>query len=193
MPEFLHRLRARAENFAAIPHGGLQQVLITEYPPGAAIGWHKDRSATPLVRRPRWLVNKLSHRGSLLSTVDLEESAIPQVRWAANNAAGPSAIIRDAFIAKLSLLGRKNTTLPTKIAVQRENSQFPRGMHEARVGELFRDCRQVSSTPSPATQILLECVTQQPHCSEYLLLWQKRLEQTISSWLCPKDCLASKS
>jgi alkylated DNA repair dioxygenase AlkB len=44
MPEFLSGLRARAETFAGIAPGALQQVLITEYTPGAAIGWHKDRS-----------------------------------------------------------------------------------------------------------------------------------------------------
>jgi alkylated DNA repair dioxygenase AlkB len=44
MPEFLSGTRARAENFAGIEPGALQQVLITEYKPGAAIGWHKDRS-----------------------------------------------------------------------------------------------------------------------------------------------------
>jgi alkylated DNA repair dioxygenase AlkB len=44
MPEFLSGARARAENFAAIGSRDLQQVLITEYSPGAAIGWHKDRS-----------------------------------------------------------------------------------------------------------------------------------------------------
>ena len=44
MPEFLSGIRARAENFAEIPPGTLHQVLITEYAPGAAIGWHKDRS-----------------------------------------------------------------------------------------------------------------------------------------------------
>ncbi len=44
MPEFLAGIRARAENFAEIPPGTLHQVLITEYKPGAAIGWHKDRS-----------------------------------------------------------------------------------------------------------------------------------------------------
>ena len=44
MPEFLSGIRARAENFAGIAPGALQQVLITEYTPGAAIGWHKDRS-----------------------------------------------------------------------------------------------------------------------------------------------------
>lgn len=44
MPDFLAAIRARAESFAEIAPGTLQQVLITEYTPGAAIGWHKDRS-----------------------------------------------------------------------------------------------------------------------------------------------------
>jgi alkylated DNA repair dioxygenase AlkB len=44
MPEFLFGVRARAERFADIAPGALQQVLITEYSAGAAIGWHKDRS-----------------------------------------------------------------------------------------------------------------------------------------------------
>jgi alkylated DNA repair dioxygenase AlkB len=44
MPEFLSGVRARAESFARLAPGQLQQVLITEYSPGAAIGWHKDRS-----------------------------------------------------------------------------------------------------------------------------------------------------
>jgi alkylated DNA repair dioxygenase AlkB len=43
VPQFLNRLRAQAEGFAGIASGTLQQVLITEYSPGAAIGWHKDR------------------------------------------------------------------------------------------------------------------------------------------------------
>ena len=44
MPEFLSGIRERAEKFAVIQPGELQQVLITEYSPGATIGWHKDRS-----------------------------------------------------------------------------------------------------------------------------------------------------
>ena len=44
MPDFLSVIRARAEKFAEIAPGTLHQVLITEYTPGAAIGWHKDRS-----------------------------------------------------------------------------------------------------------------------------------------------------
>lgn len=44
VPEFLNFLRLRAESFATVAPGSLQQVLITEYGPGAAIGWHKDRS-----------------------------------------------------------------------------------------------------------------------------------------------------
>ena len=44
LPDFLQDIRTSAERFADIPPGSLQQVLITEYSPGAAIGWHKDRS-----------------------------------------------------------------------------------------------------------------------------------------------------
>jgi len=44
IPDFLSVIRARAEQFAEIAPGTLHQVLITEYTPGAAIGWHKDRS-----------------------------------------------------------------------------------------------------------------------------------------------------
>src|SRR5262245_28432614 len=44
MPDFLSTVREGAARFAALPTSELQQVLITEYLPGAAIGWHKDRS-----------------------------------------------------------------------------------------------------------------------------------------------------
>jgi alkylated DNA repair dioxygenase AlkB len=43
MPEFLLPLREQAARFARMPAGAFQQALITEYSPGAAIGWHKDR------------------------------------------------------------------------------------------------------------------------------------------------------
>jgi alkylated DNA repair dioxygenase AlkB len=41
IPPFLEPLRQQAAAFAA---SDLQHVLVTEYQPGAAIGWHKDRS-----------------------------------------------------------------------------------------------------------------------------------------------------
>jgi alkylated DNA repair dioxygenase AlkB len=44
MPDYLSAVRENAARFAALPTSELQQVLITEYRPGAAIGWHKDRS-----------------------------------------------------------------------------------------------------------------------------------------------------
>ena len=44
MPDFLLLLRERAAGFAHLQPGDLQQVLLTEYQPGAPIGWHKDRS-----------------------------------------------------------------------------------------------------------------------------------------------------
>jgi alkylated DNA repair dioxygenase AlkB len=44
MPAFLTLLRTRAEEFAGSAPGSFQQVLLTEYAPGAGIGWHRDRS-----------------------------------------------------------------------------------------------------------------------------------------------------
>jgi alkylated DNA repair dioxygenase AlkB len=43
IPEFLLPLRDRAAAFAGLTNDSLQQALITEYRPGAAIGWHRDR------------------------------------------------------------------------------------------------------------------------------------------------------
>jgi alkylated DNA repair dioxygenase AlkB len=43
IPAFLLLLRERAATFARMSPERLQQVLVTEYSPGAGIGWHKDR------------------------------------------------------------------------------------------------------------------------------------------------------
>jgi alkylated DNA repair dioxygenase AlkB len=43
IPEFLLPLRERAAGFAGIPAAELVQALVTEYAPGAGIGWHRDR------------------------------------------------------------------------------------------------------------------------------------------------------
>jgi alkylated DNA repair dioxygenase AlkB len=46
IPEFLLPLRDRAAAaFAGLEPGGLKHALVTEYSPGAAIGWHKDKAA----------------------------------------------------------------------------------------------------------------------------------------------------
>lgn len=44
MPDFLIPLRDRAEALGGLSGGALEHVLLTEYAPGAAIGWHRDRS-----------------------------------------------------------------------------------------------------------------------------------------------------
>jgi alkylated DNA repair dioxygenase AlkB len=44
MPEFLLPVREAAAAFAGLEPGQLQHVLLTEYEPGASIGWHKDRA-----------------------------------------------------------------------------------------------------------------------------------------------------
>jgi alkylated DNA repair dioxygenase AlkB len=43
IPTFLLDLRETAAEFARLSGDQLQHVLVTEYSPGAAIGWHKDR------------------------------------------------------------------------------------------------------------------------------------------------------
>lgn len=43
IPEFLSRLCSSVQDSSGFDLGDLQQVLVTEYAPGAPIGWHKDR------------------------------------------------------------------------------------------------------------------------------------------------------
>jgi alkylated DNA repair dioxygenase AlkB len=43
IPPFLLPLRARAAAFAGIAADDFRHVLVTEYSPGAAIGWHRDK------------------------------------------------------------------------------------------------------------------------------------------------------
>lgn len=43
IPDFLLPVRDRAAAFAGVAPGDLPHVLVTEYGPGAAIGWHKDK------------------------------------------------------------------------------------------------------------------------------------------------------
>ena len=43
IPDFLRPLRERAAAFAGLPPEDLPHALITEYGPGAAIGWHRDK------------------------------------------------------------------------------------------------------------------------------------------------------
>lgn len=44
IPEFLLPVRTVAAGFAGLAPEALEHVLVTEYAPGAGIGWHKDRS-----------------------------------------------------------------------------------------------------------------------------------------------------
>ena len=44
MPPFLVALRGVAAAVAGLPAASLQHVLVTEYGPGAAIGWHRDKA-----------------------------------------------------------------------------------------------------------------------------------------------------
>ena len=44
IPACLQPLRERSAEFAGLAPSELQQVLLTEYAPGAGIGWHKDKA-----------------------------------------------------------------------------------------------------------------------------------------------------
>ena len=44
IPAFLLEVRDVAARFAGLDPGQLQHVLVTEYGPGAAIGWHRDKA-----------------------------------------------------------------------------------------------------------------------------------------------------
>ena len=43
IPQFLLPVRDRAARFVGLDTHALEHVLVTEYSPGAAIGWHKDK------------------------------------------------------------------------------------------------------------------------------------------------------
>lgn len=43
LPDFIEPLRQRAAAFAGIAPGKILSALISEYSPGAAIGWHRDK------------------------------------------------------------------------------------------------------------------------------------------------------
>ena len=77
IPAFLLSLREAAAAFGSIHPSRLQQVLLTHYPPGATIGWHKDRSVfgqvvgisllSPCTFRFRKEVGKKWERSSLIA------------------------------------------------------------------------------------------------------------------------------
>jgi alkylated DNA repair dioxygenase AlkB len=43
IPDFLLEVRALAAGFAGCPPASFEQILVTEYRPGAGIGWHRDK------------------------------------------------------------------------------------------------------------------------------------------------------
>ncbi|MGZ3272166.1 MAG: alpha-ketoglutarate-dependent dioxygenase AlkB [Caulobacteraceae bacterium] len=45
IPDFLQGVRAKAAAFAGLEPDELAQALVIDYPPGAPIGWHRDRPA----------------------------------------------------------------------------------------------------------------------------------------------------
>lgn len=48
-PAYLEPLRERAAAFARVPPAVLSEILVTEYQPGATIGWHRDAAPFGIV------------------------------------------------------------------------------------------------------------------------------------------------
>jgi len=77
IPEFLLGVRARAAEFAALQPDAFQHALVTEYGPGAGIGWHRDKAVfgqvigvsllAPCILRFRKKVNKKWDRVNVLA------------------------------------------------------------------------------------------------------------------------------
>jgi alkylated DNA repair dioxygenase AlkB len=44
IPEWLYPVREIAARFASLEPGALHHILVTEYSPGSAIGWHRDKA-----------------------------------------------------------------------------------------------------------------------------------------------------
>jgi alkylated DNA repair protein (DNA oxidative demethylase) len=49
IPGFLHSVRARLAGFVSVEPDDLAEALLTEYPAGAGIGWHRDAPAFGIV------------------------------------------------------------------------------------------------------------------------------------------------
>jgi alkylated DNA repair dioxygenase AlkB len=78
IPPFLDPARREAAAFAKLRARDLQQVLLTEYRPGATIGWHKDRSVfgdvvgISLLSACTFRLRKKTHSGWERTSVELE-------------------------------------------------------------------------------------------------------------------------
>lgn len=90
IPEFLVPIRARAAAFAEVRPDSLVEAVITEYPPGAPIGWHRDVPQFELIAgislgaTCRMRFKPYKAQGSLISVV-LERRSIYRIsgvaRW----------------------------------------------------------------------------------------------------------------
>jgi alkylated DNA repair dioxygenase AlkB len=78
MPAFLGPLRERAAALASVAPDALSEALLTEYPPGAPIGWHRDARGfgivvgVSLLSACRFRFRRGPERGSERLTLTLE-------------------------------------------------------------------------------------------------------------------------
>jgi alkylated DNA repair dioxygenase AlkB len=78
LPGFLLPVRARAAELASVPADALSEALLTEYRPGAPIGWHRDAPGfgivvgISLLSACRFRFRRGPERGSERGTLTLE-------------------------------------------------------------------------------------------------------------------------
>jgi alkylated DNA repair dioxygenase AlkB len=85
LPDFLEPWRARAAALVGLPPGAFEEVLVSRYPPGASIGWHRDAP----------------HFGPLLVGLSLGAPARMRLRPRPDAAAGTHALTlapRSAYV-----------------------------------------------------------------------------------------------
>jgi alkylated DNA repair dioxygenase AlkB len=86
IPEFLLELRARAASLANLNPEAFQQVLVTEYAPGAGIGWHRDKPVFGEVVGISLLAPcLLRFRRKLNGSETLESKRKRQAKWEREN------------------------------------------------------------------------------------------------------------
>jgi len=91
LPSFLTAIRDQVAAFAHIEPADLQQVLVTEYRPGAAIGWHKDRAlfgiviGLSLLSACRFRLRRKTEAGWERAQLTIEPRSIYALRGSARN------------------------------------------------------------------------------------------------------------
>ena len=103
IPDFLGPLRAAIAGFAGLAADDLQHILVTEYAPGAGIGWHRDRPEFGTVLGVS-LLSPCLFRLRRKATKGWERASIPLAPRSAYRMEGPSRTVWEHSIAPMQSL-----------------------------------------------------------------------------------------